>query len=122
MIVQGMSGLMSMTGLPGQRPVKAGIALFDIGAGQTALYSILSAYIYKQKTGKGQHLDVSLLKSGLAWFIWEAAAFFGNGMIPQPTGGRHRVSAPYQAFRTKNGYVMLGAANQRTWEGFAQRC
>lgn len=121
LIVQGMSGLMNMTGIPGERPMKTGIAVFDIGAGLTAVNSILMAYIHKQKTGAGQHVDVSLLESGLAWFIWEAAAYFANGTIPQPTGSRHRVSAPYQAYRTQNGYVMLGGANQRTWEKFCAK-
>jgi crotonobetainyl-CoA:carnitine CoA-transferase CaiB-like acyl-CoA transferase len=116
LVAQGMSGLMSMTGEPGRRPLKAGVAVYDIGAGITALYSILAAYIYKQRTGKGQHVDVSLAECGLPWFTWEAAAFFANGSIPAPTGWRHRVSAPYQALMTKNGYIMVGAANQRTWE------
>jgi formyl-CoA transferase len=116
LVAQGMSGLMSMTGEPGGRPLKSGIAVYDIGAGITALYSILAAYIYKQRTGEGQHVDVSLAECGLPWFTWEAAAFFSNGTVPGPTGWRHRVSAPYQALKTRNGYIMLGCANQRTWE------
>ncbi len=120
LIAQGMTGLMSMTGEKGGRPLKAGIAVFDIGAGITAVYSILAAYIHRLETGEGQHIDVSLAEAGLPWFIWEAAAYFGNGTLPEPTGWRHRVSAPYQALRTKDGYMMLGCANQRTWEAFAR--
>jgi crotonobetainyl-CoA:carnitine CoA-transferase CaiB-like acyl-CoA transferase len=118
LVAQGMTGLMSMTGEAGKRPLKTGVAVYDIGAGLTAIYSILAAYIYKSKTGKGQHIDVSLVESGMPWFAWEAAAYFANGTIPQPTGWRHRVSAPYQALKTKDGYIMLGCANQRTWEKF----
>ncbi|GIP34325.1 CaiB/BaiF CoA-transferase family protein [Paenibacillus sp. J2TS4] len=118
LVAQGMSGLMSMTGEEGKKPMKSGIAVYDIGAGLTATYSILAAYIHKVKTGKGQHVDVSLVESGLPWFIWEAAAYFTNGTIPGPTGWRHRVLAPYQSIKTQDGYMMLGCANQRTWERF----
>lgn len=120
LVAQGMSGLMSLTGEPGRRPVKAGVAVYDIGAAITAVYSILAAYIHREKTGEGQHLDVALAECGLPWFTWEAAGFFGGGIEPQPTGWRHRVSAPYQALKTRDGYLVLGAANQRTWERFCR--
>lgn len=116
LVAQGMSGLMSMTGEPGKRPLKTGIAVYDIGAGITAIYSILAAYIHKQNTGEGQHIDIAITECGLPWFAWEAAAYFANGTVPQPTGSRHRVSAPYQAVKAQDGYLMLGCANQRTWE------
>jgi crotonobetainyl-CoA:carnitine CoA-transferase CaiB-like acyl-CoA transferase len=116
LVAQGMSGLMSMTGEPGKRPLKTGIAVYDIGAGITAIYSILAAYIHKQNTGEGQHIDIAITECGLPWFAWEAAAYFADGTVPQPTGSRHRVSAPYQAIKTQDGYLMLGCANQRTWE------
>lgn len=118
LVAQGMTGLMSMTGEPGGRPLKSGIAVYDIGAGITAVYTILAAYIHKLKTGKGQMVDVSLAESGLPWFAWEAAAYFANHTIPEATGHRHRVSAPYQAIKAKDAYMMIGCANQRTWEKF----
>lgn len=118
LVAQGMTGLMSMTGEPGRRPLKTGVAVYDIGAGMTAVYSILAAYIHRERTGEGQHLDIAIAECGLPWFTWEAAAYFGNGTEPQPTGWRHRVSAPYQALKTRDGYLMLGCANQRTWERF----
>lgn len=118
LVAQGISGIMSMTGEPEGRPLKSGIAIYDIGAGLTATYSILAAYIHKQNTGKGQYVDVSLAETGLPWFAWEAAAYFANGTIPKATGSRHRVSAPYQALKTKDGYIILGCANQKTWEKF----
>jgi crotonobetainyl-CoA:carnitine CoA-transferase CaiB-like acyl-CoA transferase len=116
LVAQGMSGLMSMTGEPGKRPLKTGIAVYDIGAGITAIYSILAAYIHKQNTGEGQHIDIAITECGLPWFAWEAAAYFAEGTVPQPTGSRHRISAPYQAVKAQDGYLMLGCANQRTWE------
>ncbi|RFU65235.1 CaiB/BaiF CoA transferase family protein [Peribacillus glennii] len=119
LVMQGMTGLMSMTGEPGGRPLKSGIAVYDIGAGITATYAILAAYIHKLKTGKGQMVDISLAETGLPWFTWEAGAYFANGTIPQATGHRHRVSAPYQAIQAKDAYMMVGCANQRTWEKFS---
>ena len=120
LVAQGMSGLMSMTGEKGKRPLKTGIAVYDIGAGITAVYSILAAYIHKQNTGEGQHIDIAITECGLPWFTWEAAAYFAEGKVPEPTGWRHCVSAPYQAVKTRDGYIMLGCANQRTWERFCQ--
>ncbi|AJY75970.1 CaiB/BaiF CoA transferase family protein [Paenibacillus beijingensis] len=117
-VAQGMNGLMSMTGEPNGRPVKLGIAINDLTGGVTALYSILAAYIHKLKTGEGQYIDVSIMESGLAWTIWEAAAFFADGTVPKPSGSRHRIMAPYQAYRSKDGYVLVGGGNQSTWERF----
>lgn len=119
-MAQGMSGIMSMTGEHGGRPVKVGIPIHDIGAGLTALYYILFAHIHKMKTGEGQYIDVSLVDSCLAWTVWEAASYFGNGEVPQPNGSRHRRMAPYQGYRTKTGYVLVGVVSQRLWERFCE--
>jgi len=86
LVAQGATGLMSMTGEPGRRPLKTGVAVYDIGAGITAVYSILAAYIHRQKTGEGQQVDVAIGECGIPWFTWEAAAYFGEGREPQPTG------------------------------------
>lgn len=120
LVAQGMTGLMSMTGEPGRRPLKTGIAVYDIGAGLTATYSILAAVIHQMNTGEGQHIDIAITECGLPWFTWEAAAYFAEGKVPEATGWRHRVSAPYQAIKARDGYLMLGCANQRTWERFAR--
>ena len=117
-IAQGMSGIMTMTGEPGGRPAKVGIAMNDIAAGTTALYSILGAYIKRLKTGEGVYLETSLMEAGLAWTFWEFGAWFGGGEIPVATGTRHRRSTPYQAYRTKDAYVTVGANNEKLWEAF----
>ena len=117
-IAQGMSGIMMMTGYPGGRPAKVGIAMNDIASGVTALYGILGAYIAKLRTGKGQYLETSLLEAGLAWTPWEFGAYFGSGEVPTATGTRHRRSTPYQAYRTLDGYVTLGASNDKLWNNF----
>jgi len=120
-IAQGMSGIMMMTGEPGGRPAKVGIAMNDIASGVTALYGILGAYIGRLRSGHGQYLETSLLEAGLAWTPWEFAAWFGSGEVPGPTGTRHRRSAPYQAYRTQDGYVTVGAGSNKLWNNFCRR-
>jgi len=115
-IAQGVSGLMRMTGPPDGEPAKVGIAVNDIAAGATAIYSILGAHIHRMNSGEGQYIDISLVDAGLAWTIWESGAYFGAGEVAGPTGTRHRRSTPYQAYRTSDGYVTIGANNQRLWE------
>jgi crotonobetainyl-CoA:carnitine CoA-transferase CaiB-like acyl-CoA transferase len=117
-VAQGMSGIMMMTGYPGGRPAKVGIAMNDIASGVTALYSILGAYIGKLRTGKGQYIETSLLEAGLAWTHWESGAYFGAGELPTATGTRHRRSTPYQAYKTQDGYVTVGGNNNKLWTAF----
>ena len=120
-IAQGMSGIMMMTGHPGGRPAKVGIAMNDIACGVTTLYGILGAFIGKLRHGQGQYIETSLLEAGMAWSIWEFGAYFGNGELPTATGTRHRRSAPYQAFRTKDGYVTVGASGDKLWRAFVNQ-
>ena len=120
-VAQGMSGIMMMTGYPGGRPAKVGIAMNDIASGVTALYSILAAYIQRLRGGAGQYLETSLLEAGLAWTFWEAGAYFGAGEAPTATGTRHRRSAPYQAYKTRDGYVTVGANNTKLWQNFCTK-
>lgn len=117
-IAQGMSGLMMMTGYPGGRPAKVGIAMHDVACGVTTLYGLLGAYIGKLRHGHGQFIETSLLEAGLAWTIWEFGAYFGWDEVPTATGTRHRRSAPYQAFRSKDGYVTVGASGDKLWKAF----
>ena len=117
-VAQGMSGIMMMTGYPGGRPAKVGIAMNDIASGVTALYGILGAYIGRLRYGTGQYLETSLLEAGLAWTQWEFGAYFGGGELPTATGTRHRRSTPYQAYKTQDGYVTVGANNNKLWTNF----
>ena len=120
LVAQGMSGLMSVTGFPDSPPAKVGVPITDISAGTLAAYGILCAYIHALKTGQGQMVDASLLEAGIAYTIWESALYFSTGEIPGPLGSAHRVSAPYQALRTTDGYINIGAATQGTWEQFCR--
>jgi crotonobetainyl-CoA:carnitine CoA-transferase CaiB-like acyl-CoA transferase len=119
LVAQGMSGIMSFTGVPGTPPVKVGVPIADMNAGMFSVYGILTAYINKLKTGKGQYLEVSLLEAALAYTVWESAGYFATGDVAEPLGSSHRNSAPYQGLKTKDGHIIVGAPNQPNWERFA---
>jgi crotonobetainyl-CoA:carnitine CoA-transferase CaiB-like acyl-CoA transferase len=116
LIAQGVSGIMSVTGEPGGAPVKAGVPLTDLSAGLFALVGILAALEARHRTGRGQHVDTSLVDAGVALSLWEATEFFSGGGIPAPMGSAHRMNAPYQAVRCADGYITIGAANDRLFE------
>jgi formyl-CoA transferase len=115
LIAQGLSGVMSVTGEPGGDPVKCGIPISDLSAGLFCAFGIMSAYVARGRTGRGQRIDTSLFEGALALSIWESAELWATGRIPQPLGSAHRLTAPYQALRTRNGYITVGGNNQRLW-------
>jgi crotonobetainyl-CoA:carnitine CoA-transferase CaiB-like acyl-CoA transferase len=116
LIAQGLSGVMSVTGEPGGDPVKCGIPISDLSAGLFCAVAILSAVIARERTGRGQRIDTSLFEGALALSIWETAELWGTGQVPQPLGSAHRLTAPYQAVRTADGHITVGANNQRLWQ------
>ncbi len=116
LVTQGMSGLMSVTGHADGPPAKVGVPVCDLNAGMFGAIGILTAYINRLRTGQGQHVDTSLLEGGIAYTFWESAMYFATGEVPEPKGSAHRLTAPYQAFETSDGYVNIGAANQANWE------
>jgi crotonobetainyl-CoA:carnitine CoA-transferase CaiB-like acyl-CoA transferase len=116
LIAQGVSGLMSVTGEPGRPPVKVGVPLTDLGAALFALTGVLAALHYRSRTGRGQHIDTSLMEAGIALSVWETAEYFAERVIPEPLGSAHRMFAPYQAIRCADGYITLGSANDRLFQ------
>lgn len=120
LIAQGLSGLMSATGEPGQAPIKAGSPIADINAGILAALGIAAAYAHKQKTGQGQVVDTSLLEAGFQQMYWPAANYFSEGVILPKMGSANSTSTPYQAFRTQDGWINIGAANQGNYERLLQ--
>jgi len=120
LVAQGMSGLMSITGHPGSPPAKVGVPITDISAGLMAANGILCAYIHALKTGQGQSVDTSILEAGISYTVWESAVYFADGEVAGPLGSAHRLSAPYQAFRTSDGYINLAAPTQPTWENLCR--
>jgi formyl-CoA transferase len=113
LIAQGVSGIMSVTGEPGGAPVKAGVPLTDLSAGLFALVGILAAVQHRHHSGTGQQVDTSLVDAGVALSVWEATEYFSGVGLPQALGSAHRMNAPYQAIRCADGYITLGAANER---------
>jgi formyl-CoA transferase len=116
LIAQGISGLMSVTGEPGRPPVKVGVPLTDLGAAMFALAAVLAALHYRHRTGLGQYVETSLLEAGIAFSVWESAQYFAEGVAPEPLGSAHRMIAPYQAIRCADGYITVGAANDRLFQ------
>ncbi len=116
LVAQGVSGLMSVTGEAGRPPVKAGIPVTDLGAALFALAGILAALLARARTGRGQLVDTSLVDAGVALSVWEATQFFSGRGVPERLGSAHRMNAPYQAIRCADGYVTIGAANDRTFQ------
>ena len=99
LVAQGVSGLMSITGEPGRPPVKVGVPITDLGAGLFAVTGILSALLARATTGRGQHVDTSLVDAGVALSVWEATQYFSGRGVPEPLGSAHRMNAPYEEVR-----------------------
>jgi formyl-CoA transferase len=116
LIAQAMSGIMSVTGEAGGKPAKAGVPVTDMSAGLFCAVGILAACIAREQTGRGQYIDTSLYEAGLALSVWETAELWATGRVPQPLGSAHRMTAPYQALRTRDGHIMVGANNPRLWQ------
>src|SRR5438876_6231757 len=116
LVAQGVSGIMSVTGEPGGAPGKAGVPLTDLGAGLFAVAGILAALHHRERTGVGQQIDTSLVDAGVALSVWEATEYFAGGGVPTALGSAHRMNAPYQAIRCADGYITLGAANDRLFD------
>lgn len=119
LIAQGMSGLMSITGEgPGRPPVKTGAPVSDITAGIVAAMGVSAAYARMLQTGQGQKVDTSLFEAAITQTYWQSAIAFATGVAPGPMGSAHPLNGPYQAFQTADGWINVGAANQRNWLRF----
>jgi len=120
LIVQAMSGGMSITGEPGGSPVRAGIPLGDLVGGLLAVHGILAAYIHRQKSGQGQRLEVSLLDGQVYLLTYVAQYYFHSGKIPGPIGSGHQSLVPYQAFKTKDIQIVVVAHQNHHFKLFCQ--
>lgn len=120
MVVQGYSGLMSITGPEGGPPVRVGTSIGDLVAGHHAAIGILSALIHREKTGEGQHVDISML-DGLVYFLENAIVRYTmTGEIPGPLGTAHPTITPFQAFKTKDHYIITPIGNDKLWALFCE--
>jgi crotonobetainyl-CoA:carnitine CoA-transferase CaiB-like acyl-CoA transferase len=115
-IAQGMGGLMSITGLPGQGPVRAGIPVADLAAGLFCALGILVALIEREQSGEGQAIETSLLEAQIFMLDFQAARWLIGGEVPPQAGNNHPTSIPTGVFKTADGYINIAAAGQHMWE------
>jgi crotonobetainyl-CoA:carnitine CoA-transferase CaiB-like acyl-CoA transferase len=116
LVAQAMSGIMTFTGDgPNSPPVKCGAPLSDITAGILAAMGILAAYTHRLKTGEGQWVETSLFEAALVQTYWQSAIALATGVAPRAMGSAHPLNAPYQAFETSDGWIVVGGANRKHW-------
>ena len=116
MVVQGMGGLMSVTGQPNSEPTRVGTSIGDITAGLFTAIGINAALYDRQKTGKGMYIDVSMLDCQIAILENAIARYLSKNEIPKPMGSRHPSIAPFEAFKTKDSYIIIAAGNDKLFE------
>lgn len=115
-IAQGMSGIMSVTGFPGQGPLRVGAAVADVTAGLLAALGILTALLERETSGKGQWVQSSLLQAGLVLLDFQAARYLMKGEVPPQVGNDHPYSMPTSAYQTSDGYINIGASGEAMWK------
>ncbi|HKO08951.1 MAG TPA: CoA transferase, partial [Alphaproteobacteria bacterium] len=115
LMIQAMSGLMSVNGDPDGPPMRLPIAISDVAGGMFGAVGILAALAARERSGRGQQVDVSLYESAVAFGVYEAAYYFATGKNPPRLGQAHRGSSPYQVFRTSDGWITVGGGTQEFW-------
>jgi len=119
-IAQGMSGIMSVTGAPGQGPMRVGCAVADVGAGLFAALGILTALYEREHSGRGQWVQSSLLQAGIALLDFQAARYTMKSEVPGQVGNDHPTSMPTSAYKTKDGYINVAASGDGMWKRICQ--
>lgn len=122
-LVQGMGGIMSVTGAPdeeGGGPMKVGCAISDQMSGMNALVGILSALVRRERTGEGERIDVALLDSTIAALVNQATSYVSAGVVPNRMGNAHPTVVPYQDFQTADGHIILAVGNDGQFERFCE--
>jgi len=119
-IAQGMGGLMSITGLPGQGPVRVGIPIADLCAGIFAAQGILLALLERQKSGRGQWVQSSLLQAQVFMLDFQAARWLQASEVPKQAGNNHPTSIPTGVFKTADGYMNIAATGNVIWQRFCK--
>jgi crotonobetainyl-CoA:carnitine CoA-transferase CaiB-like acyl-CoA transferase len=115
LIIQAMGGGLSITGQPGNDPVRAGIPIGDLAGGLFGALAVCAALVHRARTGLGQHIDLALLDAQVSLLTYVAQYHLVDGRVPGPSGTTHQSSVPYQAFRTSDGYVVVCVLVDRFW-------
>ena len=118
LILQAESGMISCTGEAGGRGVRCGVSIADLAAGMNAAYGVMLAIRMREKTGEGQHVDVSMMEGQLALLCTTIGNYYANGEMPKPQGNAYPVVVPYQTFQTKTRDLALAIAGQKLWKIF----
>jgi len=120
-VLQGMGGLMGVTGEPNRPPVRVGVAMSDLGAGMYAAMAILSALFARERSGRGQSVDVALFDSTISWMTYMAGYYFATGKDPSRSGSAHPTIVPYQCFRTLDeNYLTIAAGNDKLFRNLCK--
>jgi len=119
-IAQGMSGIMSVTGAPGEGPMRVGCAVADVGAGLFAALGIMTALLEREHSGRGQWVQSSLLQAGIALLDFQAARYTMKGEVPGQVGNDHPTSMPTSAYKTADGYINVAASGDGMWTRICQ--
>lgn len=116
-ILQGESGMMSITGTEDQ-PARVGVSICDISAAMTATYAIMTALYHRERTERGQYIDLALLDTSFQYLLYHVSNFFATGENPSRMGTRHPNLMPYQAFKTADSYIVVGVISEHHWPNF----
>jgi crotonobetainyl-CoA:carnitine CoA-transferase CaiB-like acyl-CoA transferase len=119
-IIQGFAGLMTTTGFEGGEPTRVGIPIADLLTGLLGAFGILAALQARERTGRGQRVETSLLESMIGTMGFQAVRVLNGAGVPPPAGNHHPINAPYGAFRTSDGWVTIGATGDKRWSAFCQ--
>jgi crotonobetainyl-CoA:carnitine CoA-transferase CaiB-like acyl-CoA transferase len=119
-IIQGVSGLMSVTGFEGGEPVRVGIPIADLLTGLYGAFGVMAALQARERTGHGQVVNTSLLEAMVGTLGFQALRYLNGGGTPPPAGNHHPINAPYGVFRAKDGYLTIGATGEKRWPLFCR--
>jgi crotonobetainyl-CoA:carnitine CoA-transferase CaiB-like acyl-CoA transferase len=116
LLMQGFAGLMGLTGVPDEPPVRAGLPVTDLAAALFAVSGILAALYQRERDGKGQAVRTSLLQGQLSWLSYYLVGYFADGTVPHGMGSAHHSLAPYQAYRASDGHFIVAVGNDAQWQ------
>ena len=119
-LMQAFAGLMSVTGEPGQRPVRVGTSIIDMAAGMWSVIGVVTALFQRRESGRGTTVDTSLYETALAWMCYHAANFQASGQLPVRQGSGAAMIAPYRGYASKDGFIVIAAGNDKLFEALAK--